>query len=110
MIKYRDTDCGLEKAAGSFIMVRGSDGNTEDVHSGLRSFRTSALVLVPRSSQSFVERQVRSKPLARRHRMEGFPVTFGGEFGVFFGRLNAYAIAAWKCSLVSPGLFNVVNY
>jgi len=38
MIKYGDTDYGLEKGAGSFTMVRSADGKTEYVHSGLRSF------------------------------------------------------------------------
>jgi CubicO group peptidase (beta-lactamase class C family) len=38
MIKYSDTDYGLEKAPGSFTMVRGADGKTEYLHSGLRSF------------------------------------------------------------------------
>lgn len=38
MIKYGDTDFGLERAAGSFTMIRGADGKTEYVHSGLRSF------------------------------------------------------------------------
>jgi CubicO group peptidase (beta-lactamase class C family) len=38
MIKFGDTDYGLEKAAGLFTMVRGADGKTEYVHSALRSF------------------------------------------------------------------------
>ncbi len=38
MIKYGDADYGLEKGAASFTMVRGDDGKTEYVHSGLRSY------------------------------------------------------------------------
>jgi CubicO group peptidase (beta-lactamase class C family) len=38
MIKYGESDYGLEKGAASFTMVRGGDGKTEYVHSGLRSF------------------------------------------------------------------------
>ncbi|MDR3702143.1 MAG: serine hydrolase [Candidatus Sulfopaludibacter sp.] len=38
MIKYGESDYGLEKGATSFIMVRGADGKTEYLHSGLRSF------------------------------------------------------------------------
>jgi CubicO group peptidase (beta-lactamase class C family) len=38
MIKFGDTEYGLEKGAASFTMVRGDDGKTEYVHSGLRSF------------------------------------------------------------------------
>jgi CubicO group peptidase (beta-lactamase class C family) len=38
LIKYGDTDYGIEQSATSFTMVRGADGKTEYVHSGLRSF------------------------------------------------------------------------
>jgi CubicO group peptidase (beta-lactamase class C family) len=38
MIKYSDADYGAERATASFTMVRGTDGKTEYVHSGLRSF------------------------------------------------------------------------
>lgn len=38
MIKYGDADYGAERGPASFTMVRGADGKTEYVHSGLRSF------------------------------------------------------------------------
>ena len=38
MIKYGEADYGAERGAASFTMVRGADGKTEYVHSGLRSF------------------------------------------------------------------------
>ena len=38
LVKHSETDYGLERGNGSFIMVRGADGKTEYVHSGLRSY------------------------------------------------------------------------
>ena len=38
MIKYGDTEYGLERGAASYTTVRGAGGKTEYVHSGLRSF------------------------------------------------------------------------
>jgi CubicO group peptidase (beta-lactamase class C family) len=38
LIKYGDADYGVERPTASFTMVRGPDGMTEYVHSGLRSF------------------------------------------------------------------------
>lgn len=38
MIKYGDGDFGIDKQPGTFVMIPGTDGATEYVHTGLRSF------------------------------------------------------------------------
>jgi hypothetical protein len=50
MIKYGDTDYGLEKEVGSFTAIRGADGNTGYVHGGRRSFVRALITLFSQTS------------------------------------------------------------
>jgi hypothetical protein len=38
MIRHGDTEYGGGRGAAAFVMVRGADGKTEYLHSGLRSY------------------------------------------------------------------------